>query len=150
MRFFSVIFPTWGCIGVLLKEEKSPMIFIHGTFLLFSVPWHAGTLEDSKGLWGFPPPDWLLCTSQLLNHRRNHQRKRDTKGHGSLNRKRRMCTGDLLLQYKCQTCAKDHTSCGKPVGYEEQPLGEVSGRHSWRSVFFLCMVSAGSYLPFFM
>lgn len=36
MRFFSVIFPTWGCTGVLLKVEKNPMVYIHGTFLLFS------------------------------------------------------------------------------------------------------------------
>lgn len=99
VKFFSVIFPTWGCIGVLLKGEKTLWFSFMVLSCTFDVLEH---WKIPKGWWGFPPLDWLLCTSQLLNHRRNHQRKRDTKGQGSLNRKRIMCTGDLPLHYKAK------------------------------------------------
>lgn len=137
MRFFSVIFPTWGCTGVLLKVEKNPY-GLHSWYFpaVLCLESTFGVLEHwkiPKGWWGFPPPNWLFFTFQLLNHRRNHQRKTHTKGQGSLNRNWRMFTGDLPLQYKCQA-TEDHTESQLDIKRGTTSFGEVSGRLSWRSV----------------
>lgn len=133
-------FPYTGMRRGLIKREKNPLWF---SFMVFPCCYLClesafDVLEHwkiSKGWWGFPSPDLLLCTSWPLNHRRNQQRKRDIKGQGSLNRKRRTCTGDLPLQYKCQI-TKDHTESQLDMKRGTASSGEVSGRLSWRSVIF--------------
>lgn len=57
MGFCRVIFPTWGSIEGLLKEKK-PMICVHATSLLLSVPQSAFNMlgEWKKELMRLPSP----------------------------------------------------------------------------------------------
>lgn len=68
MGFCRVIFPTWGCVEGLLKEKKLWFAFMllpccSLCLRVLLTCWEIGR----KRWWGFPPPVWLFCTSQILS-----------------------------------------------------------------------------------